>query len=370
MALRTLAFLTLVQVIFGFELKTVDEWSIPNDLDTSNLHWTGRTVYQTKIINGSLRLRSIEKENSVNCIITDEKIDDSHLASKVKKLDAEKALVYLFKAHEHKLLIINTKSCALDEIIYNNHCEHIFTYGDTFDCIPYFDTEDATKYTSSGKLVRTYKNPVQKMFSEYHVKYAEFDEQKPNKSYFAWEKPVLDDWSTLTILNSTFGVARRDYLRINRLDKYRSLDKDYSVAHENFTTCDYVFDSDKQDYDINCTLVNWSVYPATNFTVVLPLSTKDESSEAYGREMAVHNLPEGGAFLLFNRGTKYTYYQIIDAQGRVLNKKEEVFYEFKSRLDQHRSDSLGIYLYEKENRVCGVMADLSSIGVKCVTIKM
>lgn len=346
----------VLHTVYGSKMKTVDEWTTKNDLET-DLYPSNGKLYQARAFHQKLIIRSIERVNPVYCTTMDRRIDHSTTRPwGIKHLGNGKTLVVF----DTQIIVLDTKSCTIKSVV-STECKIVFPRQDSFDCYPPKILDNFTKrFSDNGELIDAVGiNTVYYGFGEY----AEFERPTENRSYFMWE--ITSHENSLTVLktaNSSYGIVRKDYLNFQRT-KY------FSLAHDNFTGCVPWFNYGNGDF-IECVMVDWSVGPTRNvtFEVSPPVEAKEGRliNQLVKQKIAVLNLPAGGAILIYNRESvhqpsKRVYYRIVDAQGRASD-KEALFYEFE-KLDSY---DIGLHLYEKDDSVCGVMADKGEIVTKCV----
>jgi len=355
--------LLVLHSVQAYEVKTLNQSSTVNKVPTSRLYASEESLYQGQTVRDTLYLVDLRDNEPRYCNVS---LGDSYLVSSVKKLKQNRVLIKLSKPTQYKLLVVDEDSCGVLKEIQNVDCEYVLARVDSFDCIPWRETESARRYSNEGELLESYDNPMQKSYKHYRVKYAEFFDPTPNRSYFEWEKHILNGTTSLKILDSSFRVVREEHLALKPQHKSYTLNKPFSLAHGNFSTCYYNFNYERQAFDIECALVNFDVDPATTINVNIPLPNKNLKEIGFRSVIAVHNLPRGGVFVLYNREIKQVFYRIIEPSGQV--GEEQSFSQFSSSIDQHRDDAIGLYLFEEDDSICGVVADLEIISRKCVRV--
>lgn len=363
--LQILTFFTISSITRGLRIETVSNWTAEGfyELDTFMLNGT---LYQSRVEPNKLFLYIIEKENPVNCEMTNEKVDNStFLVENVKKLKNGKTLVKL----NNKVAIVNSTSCTIDSII-DVECLAIIKNKDWFDCRITGKFEIVKRYSYNGDFIGSFVTP--NVFPRLKYMYSEFEEFDVNKSYFLW---IGKNGETqLKIINSTYDVVRRNHLKtVFDPNPY------YSLAHDNFTTCEPWFTRNRQNFNstkfIECILVNWKDEP-TNITVDIPSPTKPNEIPyfyLYDKNIiAVHNLRGGGAIVLFNPGyvnppSVKVFFRIIDAQGHLSG--EEMFFEYKSEM-KFESYFFGMYVFERDHNICvSLQLYVNKFIIKCVEIR-
>lgn len=364
--LRICTLFIAIHVVYGFvaRIETVDEWNITNRLFEDQEMFLSRGKLYHAGGYDRLILYSIEKKNPVNCTIAEKFHSPGFFDARgVKHLENGKVLIF----STQKIFIINTTSCTIEGTV-DNVCKIIFPRVDSFDCYVKDSSKTIWRYSDKGEFINSFG--IETVHS-YGI-YTEFEKPSANKSYFMWEETSHRNfWTQLKILNSSYGIVKRDYLMFENT-KY------FSVAHDRLTGCIPWFNVELSEFNgnykkfIECVLVDWKNEPATNVTVSISAPVEVEKKQpcktTFKQLIAVQNLPGGGAIVLYNRESVYkpsnkVYYRIIDAQGRVSG-KEEIFYEFK--YDWYEDFSM--YAFEKNQDICGVFANKFIIVTKCVKL--